>query len=72
VTRKWDIGVEYRILKQFLADDQNQGFLIELDREIMDHVRLGVGVNFTNFTDNEVSTNNYKTQRYFIRVQGKF
>lgn len=72
VTHKWDIGLEYRILKQFQAHDQRQGFLIELDREILDHLRIGVGINFTDFTDSEFSDNNYSTQRYFIRIQGKY
>jgi hypothetical protein len=72
VTRKWDFGVEYRIMKEYLANDQNQGFLIEVDREIVDHVRIGAGVNFTDFTDNEFSKNNYSSRRYFIRIQGKY
>jgi len=72
MTRKWDVGLEYRILKQFQAHDHRQGFLIEVDREILDHLRIGAGINFTDFTDNEFSDNNYSTQRFFIRIQGKY
>jgi uncharacterized repeat protein (TIGR01451 family) len=72
LTATWDIGLEYRILKQFQADDQMEGFLVEIDREIARHLRFGVGFNFSRFTDNEFSDNNYDARGWFIRAQGKF
>lgn len=72
LTSTWDAGLEYRILKQFQAKDQLQGFLVEIDREIAEHLRFGAGYNFTRFGDNEFSDNNYSARGWFIRAQGKF
>jgi uncharacterized repeat protein (TIGR01451 family) len=72
LTATWDIGLEYRILKQLQANDQMEGFLVEIDREIARHLRFGVGFNFSRFTDNEFSDNNYDARGWFIRAQGKF
>lgn len=72
LTSAWDIGLEYRILKQLQAKDQMEGFLIEVDREIAEHLRFGAGYNFSRFSDNEFSENNYDARGWFIRAQGKF
>ena len=80
VTRKWDFAVEYRILSQSYAmETLRQGVVVELDRAIYEYVRLGVGYNFTNFTDdlrylngNYSTTDNLRAQGFFVRMTGKF
>jgi hypothetical protein len=36
------------------------------------HFRFGVGYNFTDFSDSEFSTNDYKVDGWFLRVQGRY
>jgi hypothetical protein len=33
---------------------------------------LGVGFNFTDFSDNEFSDNDYSVYGWFLRVQGRY
>lgn len=73
VTRKWDLAIEYRILFQTsTADNLKQGALVEIDREFYEYVRLGLGYNFTDFSDDLRSANNSQSHGPFIRMTGKF
>ncbi len=72
VIKKWDLGLEYRMLNVREARDSQQGFLLEVTREFAEHIRLGVGYNFTDFSDNEFSNNEYSVQGWFFRFQGKY
>jgi hypothetical protein len=73
VTRKWDLALEYRVLMQSYAlDTFKQGALVEIDREFYEYVRLGVGYNFTDFSDDLRDTNNFKSHGPFVRMTGKF
>jgi hypothetical protein len=66
------MGLEYRTLTQKQANDQRSGWLSELTWEANRHMRLGLGYNFTDFSDNEFSANDYSTEGWFIRIQGKY
>jgi len=75
VTRKWDVALEYRLLAQQGAlDSYKHGVLVEVDRELYEYVRLGLGYNFTDFNDNLRGGNNYQntTQGPFVRLTGKY
>ncbi len=73
VTRKWDVAAEYRLLWQSSAmDTMRHGMLFEVDREIYDYVRLGVGYNFTDFSDDLRHSNDYQNSGPFVRMTGKF
>ncbi len=73
VTRKWDLALEYRILMQASAlDTFKQGALVEVDREFYEYVRLGVGYNFSDFSDDLRNANNFKSHGPFVRMTGKF
>ncbi len=73
VTRKWDLALEYRILMQSSSlDTLKSGALVEIDREFYEYVRLGVGYNFTDFSDDLRNANNFKTNGPFVRMTGKF
>ncbi|MGW8246685.1 MAG: OmpA family protein [Acidiferrobacterales bacterium] len=69
---KWDVGFEYRTLSNREANDQKAGWLTELSWEMEKHLRLGFGYNFTDFSDNEYSDNNFSEYGWFVRVQGKY
>ncbi|HKN47772.1 MAG TPA: hypothetical protein VJ144_07355, partial [Candidatus Polarisedimenticolia bacterium] len=69
----WDAALEYRTLMMLqAADTSSKGFLFEVNRLFMQHLRLGVGYNFTDFTDNEFSANDYSARGFFFRIQGKY
>ena len=72
VTSIWDFAVEYRILKQSLANDQLEGYLAEIDRPIGAYLRFGIGFNFSRFSDDITFDNDYNARGWFIRAQGKF
>jgi hypothetical protein len=54
------------------GDNVSDGFLFEVNRLFFKHLRVGVGYNFTEFTDNEFSANDYSAKGYFFRIQGKY
>ena len=67
-----DLGVEYRILDNKEADDRRQGWLGEMSWRLRRHLRFGLGYNFTDFSDNEFSQNDYSVHGWFLRVQGMY
>ncbi|MCF6324594.1 MAG: OmpA family protein [Gammaproteobacteria bacterium] len=66
------LGLEYRTLQQKQANDRRTGWLSEITWEANRHMRLGLGYNFTDFSDNEFSANDYSTEGWFVRIQGKY
>jgi uncharacterized repeat protein (TIGR01451 family) len=69
----WDAALEYRTLSMTeAADNSNTGFLLEVNRLFLRHLRVGVGYNFTDFTDNELQANDYSAKGFFFRIQGKY
>ncbi|MEK7449362.1 MAG: PQQ-binding-like beta-propeller repeat protein [Planctomycetota bacterium] len=66
-----DLGIEYRILTQSAsggADDRKKGFLVETLYELNEEIRLGIGYNFTDFSDDLLSNNDYSVRGPFIRL----
>ncbi len=73
VIRKWDLALEYRLLWDVeLLEAIKHGALVEIDREIADYVRFGIGYNFTDFDDDLRSLNDFSAHGFFTRVSGKF
>ena len=72
IWKKFVFGVEYRTLRQKETFDRRQGWLGEAFWKIQRNFRLGIGYNFTDFSDNEFSQNDYSTEGWFIRVQGMY
>jgi uncharacterized repeat protein (TIGR01451 family) len=66
------VGVEYRWLGQREARDLKRGWLNEVTWQPGRHLRLGAGFNFTDFSDDEFSRNDYSVRGWFLRVQGKY
>jgi hypothetical protein len=67
--RTFALGLEYRILAETETDDRRMGWLTELMWEPIDHFRVGAGYNFTDFSDNEFSANDYSSHGWYFRFQ---
>ena len=66
------VGAEYRLLDETETDAARQGWLAEVGWKLHQHFRVGVGYNFTDFSDNEFSDNDYSVKGWFLRVQGMY
>jgi hypothetical protein len=64
--------VEYRLRTVDITDDRQTGWLAELMYGLGDNFRIGLGYNFTDFSDNEFSANDYSVRGAFLRFQGKY
>jgi len=71
VVKKWDLLAEGRMLSSSLADDEKFGALVGVYRHIGDNAKVGVGYNFSKFSDD---LRNFDTDSdgFFINVVGKF
>lgn len=72
LTGQIDASLEYRMLTQSLANDSRSGFLLEASYILEDYVRLGLGYNFTDFTDNELGDFSQDESGVFFRVTGQY
>ncbi|TCS36505.1 hypothetical protein EDC30_10644 [Paucimonas lemoignei] len=69
--REWDAVVEARSLRAREAGDRRSGFLTGLYRHAGEHAKIGVGYNFTDFSD-DLTDLSYRSRGWFINVLGKF
>ena len=72
---KWDVALEYRVLRldrDEFGVEQRHGLLAEIDYNVSRYVRLGVGWNFTHFSDEELGDLDRDTHGFFFRVVGRF
>jgi hypothetical protein len=67
-----DISGEYRYLTNLAAAQSEHGFLFEASLILKKYVRLGVGYNFTRFTDDELVRNRVDNRGVFFRVIGMY
>jgi len=68
VIKQWYAAVEYRILRQTLGEDKKSGFLIEAMHKANQNIQIGVGYNFTDFSDDLRRNNDYSSTGFFIRI----
>lgn len=68
--RRWDATLEARVLDLTDAQDTRSGMLAALYRHMGNHIKAGVGYNFTDFSDN-LTDLSYTSQGIFINVIGK-
>ncbi len=68
---KWDALAEYRWLRVVENDSDRAGWLVGVDRHLGDHFRLGVGYNFTSFSDN-LTVLDYDQKGWFLNVTGTY
>ena len=71
VIRRWDLVGEARTLWVSEAEDQRSGFLAAVYYHIDTHFKLGVGYNFTDFSD-DLTDLSYRSHGWFLNVIGKF
>ena len=71
ITRRWDALLEGRQLAVQQAGDRRSGALLAVYRHFDEHVKAGVGYNFTDFSD-DLTDLDYRSQGLFINVLGKF
>ena len=66
---RWDALAEVRLLDLPDAQDQRSGALLALYRQLGNHVKVGVGYNFSDFSD-DLTDLDYKHQGLFINLIG--
>ncbi len=69
--RRWDAMVEYRWLDTADAGSSRQGFLVGVDRELGRNFKIGIGYNFTDFSD-DLGNLDYEFRGVFVNVLGKY
>ena len=68
---KWDVLLEGRVLSSSLADDQKFGALAGVYRHVGDNAKIGVGYNFSRFSD-DLRDFDTDSDGFFINLVGKF
>ncbi len=71
VVKQWDLLAEARMLSSSLADDEQFGALVGVYRHIGDNAKIGVGYNFSKFSDDLRDFDN-DSEGAFINLVGKF
>lgn len=71
VVRKWDLMVEGRMLDLTASDDRRLGALAGLYRHFNENVKMGVGYNFADFSD-DLTDQDYDAHGWFLNAVGKF
>ena len=69
-THRWDALIEGRLLDVPDAQDQRAGTLLGLYRHIGENLKIGVGYNFTDFSD-DLTDLSYNSQGVFVNFIGK-
>jgi hypothetical protein len=72
VLRDFRLAVEYRTLSQRETDDTNGGWLQEVTWDPVQHMRFGVGYNFTRFSGEVVDRGEQTAQGWFVRAQSRY
>jgi hypothetical protein len=72
VLRDFRLAVEYRTLSQRETDDTNGGWLQEITWDPAQHMRFGVGYNFTRFSGEVVDRGQQTAQGWFVRAQSRY
>ncbi len=68
---RWDVLLEGRMLDLPDAQDSRSGVLVGLYRQLGNHIKMGFGYNFSDFSD-DLTQLDYKHQGLFINLIGKF
>ncbi|MEN7342883.1 MAG: OmpA family protein [Pseudomonadota bacterium] len=71
VIRNWDALAEYRFLRVDEAESERRGWLLGVDRHVGKHMKIGVGYNFTDFSD-DLTQLDYEFDGFFLNVLGKY
>jgi hypothetical protein len=69
--RQWDALLEARELRVYEADDRRAGYLVAIYRHVGNHMKLGAGYNFTDFSD-DLTDLSYRSRGPFLNILGTF
>ncbi len=69
-THRWDALIEARLLDLPDAQDQRAGTLLGLYRHVGKNLKIGVGYNFTDFSD-DLTDQSFNSQGVFVNFVGK-
>ncbi|MBN1276905.1 MAG: flagellar motor protein MotB, partial [Deltaproteobacteria bacterium] len=67
---RWDALIELRRLDLPDAKDSRSGVLLGIYRHMGNHIKLGAGYNFTDFSD-DLTQQDYRHQGFFLNLIGK-
>jgi len=70
VLSKWHALAEYRAL-DVTDGGIRHGFLVGIDRDVAKNLRIGVGYNFTQFSD-DLTDFDYDQKGFFINIVGRY
>jgi len=70
IVRHWDFLLEARMLTVDEAEDERKGFLAAIHRHIGQHFKVGIGYNFTDFSD-DLTDLDYEAKGLFLNIVGK-
>lgn len=65
--KDYELGIEWRMLRQVQANDYKHGALLELDRYLGNWLKIGIGYNFTGFSD-DLAHDNYSNYGWFVKA----
>ena len=70
----WDALLQYNVLVSEAGDDQRQGALVALYRHVGKNFKVGIGYNFTDFTDDLTVSgfDGYEANGFFLDLTGKY
>ncbi|CAN5335239.1 hypothetical protein BH11PSE14_BH11PSE14_13590 [soil metagenome] len=68
---KWDALLEHRWLKVNQNDSSRSGWLVGVDRHVSENFRVGLGYNFTSFSD-DLAVLDYDHKGWFLNVTGTY
>lgn len=71
IVKEWDLMGELRYLNAREAEDAKFGALVGIYRHLNEHVKLGAGYNFTDFSD-DLTNLDYTSQGPFVNLLGTF
>ena len=69
LVKAWDAVIEARKLRAKEAQDAKAGFLIGVYRHVVEGVKVGVGYNFTRYSD-DLTDLTYRSRGWFLNVVG--
>ncbi|AXQ99142.1 OmpA family protein [Pseudoalteromonas piscicida] len=68
---QWDVTAQWRRLSVDTAQDERQGALFAVHKHVGEHMKVGVGYNFTHFSD-DLTDLSYDSKGWFLNIVGKF
>lgn len=69
--KEWDAVVELRDLRSHEAKDARAGTLLGVYRHVGEHAKLGVGYNFTTYSD-DLTDLSYRSRGFFLNALAKY